>query len=257
MTIATTIQSATFGAREAITLSEASVVFGRGARRTPALSPTTLKIADGEFLALVGPSGCGKSTILKLVSGLLQPSSGVVVVGGRETSAKALRIGMAFQNPTMLPWLTVEKNVMLPLKIVRPFRGEYRAKRRGEFRDRAHALLDQVGLKGFASKYPWQLSGGMLQRANLCRALIHEPRLLLLDEPSFGLAPLVVRDIFTIMRRINQEQRMAILLVEQNARLALELADTAYLLETGRIVLHGASEDVGRNDAVRRAYLGG
>ena len=88
------------------------------------------------------------------------------------------------------------------------------------------------------------------------RALMARPRLLLLDEPSFGLAPLVVKDIFSIMRRINQEEKVSILLVEQNARLALELADTAYLLETGRVVLSGPSEDMKRNDAVRRAYLG-
>ena len=151
----------------AIELSQTSVTFGRGANTVPALSQTTLRIQDGEFLALVGPSGCGKSTILKLVSGLVQPTTGVVVVGGREVAAKALRIGMAFQNPTMLPWLTIEQNVMLPLKIVQPFRSRYRRERRAAFRDKAHALLAQVGLQGFAGKFPWQLSGGMLQRANL------------------------------------------------------------------------------------------
>jgi NitT/TauT family transport system ATP-binding protein len=238
MTIATTIQSATFGAREAIALSEASVVFGRGARRTPALAPTTLRIADGEFLALVGPSGCGKSTILKLVSGLLQPSSGVVVVGGRETSAKALRIGMAFQNPTMLPWLTVEKNVMLPLKIVRPFRGEYRAKRKTEFRDRAHALLDQVGLKGFASKYPWQLSGGMLQRANLCRALIHEPRLLLLDEPFGALDQFTREELWGVLQTLWIDRKPTVLLVTHDLREAGYLASRICVMSArpGRIL---------------------
>ena len=238
MTSASTMQSAAFGAREAITLSEASVVFGRGARRTPALAPTTLKIADGEFLALVGPSGCGKSTILKLVSGLLQPSSGVVVVGGRETSAKALRIGMAFQNPTMLPWLTVEKNVMLPLKIVRPFRSEYRAKRRGEFRDRAHALLDQVGLKGFASKYPWQLSGGMLQRANLCRALIHEPRLLLLDEPFGALDQFTREELWGVLQTLWIDRKPTVLLVTHDLREAGYLASRICVMSArpGRIL---------------------
>src|SRR5438552_14956641 len=101
----------------AIELSEASVTFGRGARAVPALSTTTLRIADGEFVALVGPSGCGKSTILRLVSGLVQPSTGVVVVGGREVAARALRVGMAFQNPTMLPWMTLELYFMLLIKI--------------------------------------------------------------------------------------------------------------------------------------------
>ena len=109
----------------------------------------------------------------------MRPTTGAVIVGGREVAAMALRVGMAFQNPTMLAWLTIGRNVMLPLKIVEPYRSQYAAKRKGEFRDKAHALLDEVGLKGFASSYPWQLSGGMLQRANLCRALIHEPRLML------------------------------------------------------------------------------
>ncbi len=102
--------------------------------------------------------------------------------GGRR---KTLRVGMAFQNASMMPWLTVERNVMLPLKIVQPFRSEYRRKRKTEFRDRVRGLLAQVGLDGFANHFPWQLSGGMLQRANLCRALVHDPQLLLLDEP-FG-----------------------------------------------------------------------
>ena len=88
---------------------------------------------------------------------------------------------MAFQNPTMVPWLTIEQNVMMPLKIVEPYRSQFRKLRGTQFRDKANALLEQVGLKGFGSKFPWQLSGGMLQPANLCRALIHEPRLLILD----------------------------------------------------------------------------
>src|SRR3569623_43974 len=113
-------------AATAIELSEASVTFGRGDRAVPALSKTTMRIADGEFVALVGPSGCGKSTILRLVSGLVQPTSGVVIVGGREVAARAMRVGMAFQNPTMLPWMTIARNIMLPLKIVEPFRSNFR-----------------------------------------------------------------------------------------------------------------------------------
>ncbi len=120
----------------AVLLSEASVTFGRGVNKVPALSATDLSVADGDFVALVGPSGCGKSTILRLVGGLVAPTTGVVVVGGREVAAKALRIGMAFQNPTMLPWLTIERNIMLPLKIVEPYRSQYAAKRRSEFATR-------------------------------------------------------------------------------------------------------------------------
>ena len=153
----------------AVELQDASVVFGSGDKAVTALSPTSLAMRGGDFVALVGPSGCGKSTILRLVSNLIQPSSGLVLVGGREASARSLRIGMAFQNPTMLPWLTIEQNVMMPLKIVSPFKATYRQDRKGAFRDRVHELLAQVGLKDFADHFPWQLSGGMLQRSNLCR----------------------------------------------------------------------------------------
>lgn len=208
----------------AIELSQTSVTFGRGANTVPALSETTLRIQDGEFLALVGPSGCGKSTILKLVSGLVQPTTGVVIVGGREVAAKALRIGMAFQNPTMLPWLTIEQNVMLPLKIVQPFRSRYRREKRGAFRDKAHALLAQVGLQGFASKYPWQLSGGMLQRANLCRALIHEPRMLLLDEPFGALDQFTREELWAILQDLWLAHRPTVLLVTHDLREAGFLA---------------------------------
>jgi NitT/TauT family transport system ATP-binding protein len=208
----------------AVELSAASVTFGRGERAVPALSETTLRIPEGEFLALVGPSGCGKSTILKLVSGLVQPTTGVVVVGGREVAAKALRVGMAFQNPTMLPWMTIEQNIMLPLKIVEPFRSQYRKLRKSDFRDKAHALLDQVGLKGFGSRFPWQLSGGMLQRANLCRALIHDPRMLLLDEPFGALDQFTREELWSILQHLWMTHKPTVLLVTHDLREAGFLA---------------------------------
>jgi NitT/TauT family transport system ATP-binding protein len=222
----------------AIELSATSVTFGRGPTATPALAETNLIIPDGEFLALVGPSGCGKSTILKLVSNLLRPTTGVVIVGGREVAAKALRIGMAFQNPTMLPWLTIERNIMLPLKIVEPFRSEYRQKRNGEFRDKAHALLAQVGLKGFGSKYPWQLSGGMLQRANLCRALIHEPRMLLLDEPFGALDQFTKEELWSILQSLWLQHKPTVLLVTHDLREAGFLASRICVMSArpGRIL---------------------
>jgi NitT/TauT family transport system ATP-binding protein len=203
-----------------------------------ALAETTLRIADGEFVALVGPSGCGKSTILRLVSGLLAPTTGVVVVGGREIAAKALRIGMAFQNPTMLPWLTIERNVMLPLKIVEPFRSQYRKQRRKAFRDKAHALLAQVGLEGFASHYPWQLSGGMLQRANLCRALIHEPRMLLLDEPFGALDQFTREELWAVLQDLWLLHRPTVLLVTHDLREAGFLASRICVMSArpGRII---------------------
>src|SRR5579864_6921242 len=129
-----------------VELENATVTYGAGERAVNALAPTNLRMGKGDFVALVGPSGCGKSTILKLVSGLIRNTSGQVFVAGREVGAEAMRVGMAFQNPTLLPWLRIRDNVMLPLKIVPPFRGQYGRKRHGEFRDRAEALLASVGL---------------------------------------------------------------------------------------------------------------
>ena len=210
--------SGSTSAEIAIELSEVSVTFGRGERAVPALSTTTLRIGDGEFIALVGPSGCGKSTILRLVAGLVQPTTGVVILGGREVAAKALRIGMAFQNPTMLPWLTIQQNIMLPLKIVEPYRSQFRKLRRTTFRDKANALLEQVGLKGFTRRFPWQLSGGMLQRANLCRALIHEPRMLLLDEPFGALDQFTREELWSILQQLWMLHQPTVLLVTHDLR---------------------------------------
>lgn len=208
---------------EAIKLERAEVKYGRGKKATQALAPTNLKVEKGEFVALVGPSGCGKSTILKLVSNLLTPSSGHVHVGGREVGAKRIEVGMAFQNPTMLPWLSVRDNVMLPLKIVPPFRSRYRKERKGEFKDRADALLEKVGLEGFGDKKPWQLSGGMLQRASLCRALIHDPELLLLDEPFGALDQFTREELWGILQNLWLESEPTVLLVTHDLREAAYL----------------------------------
>jgi NitT/TauT family transport system ATP-binding protein len=226
------------GAAAAIELSDVSVTFGRGERAVPALAKTTLRIRDGEFVALVGPSGCGKSTILRLVAGLVRPTTGVVILGGREVAAKALRIGMAFQNPTMLPWLTIEQNIMLPLKIVEPYRSQFRKLRRTIFRDKANALLEQVGLKGFARRFPWQLSGGMLQRANLCRALIHEPRMLLLDEPFGALDQFTREELWSILQDLWILHQPTVLLVTHDLREAGFLASRICVMSArpGRIL---------------------
>ena len=222
----------------AVELSQAAVSFGTPGKTVAALQETNLRIAAGEFVALVGPSGCGKSTILRLTAGLLNPTRGAVIVGGREVGAKALRIGMASQNPTMLPWLTIERNVMLPLKIVRPFRSDYRAKRRTEFRDRVHALLADVGLDKFATHYPWQLSGGMLQRANLCRALIHEPSLLLLDEPFGALDQFTREELWGTMQSLWLKRKPTVLLITHDLKEAGFLASRICVMSArpGRII---------------------
>lgn len=232
-----------------IQLSDVMLRYGGG---TLALDHTTLGIDEGDFVALVGPSGCGKSTILKLVAGLLQPSSGAVIAGGREVGAVSsgnsggnhasatprLRIGLAFQNPTMLPWLTILENVMIPLKIVEPFRAEFARKKRGEYKDRAESLLAQVGLAGFGDKRPWQLSGGMLQRASLCRALVHDPELLLLDEPFGALDQFTREELWDIMQALWMTKKPTVLLVTHDLRESAYLANRICVMSSrpGRIL---------------------
>jgi NitT/TauT family transport system ATP-binding protein len=221
-----------------VELQQATLTYGSGQRAVPALAETNLKIEKGDFVALVGPSGCGKSTILRLVSGLVSPSSGWVFVAGREIGAEPVRVGMAFQNPTMLPWLRVRENVMLPLKIVPPFRDEFYSKRKTEFRERVEDLLRQVGLAGFADKYPWQLSGGMLQRASLCRALIHEPELLMLDEPFGALDQFTREELWAIMQALWLARRPTVLLVTHDLKEAGYLANRICVMQArpGQIV---------------------
>jgi NitT/TauT family transport system ATP-binding protein len=217
-----------------IELRNVSLTYARGAVK--ALAETDLKINRGDFIALVGPSGCGKSTILKLVSGLISASTGSVITpGGRGGD---MRVGMAFQNPTLLPWLSILDNVMLPLKIVPPFRHDYRAKRRTEFRERVEALLAQVGLAGFAGNYPWQLSGGMMQRASLCRALVHDPELLLLDEPFGALDQFTREELWTIMQDLWVTRRPTVLLVTHDLKEAGFLANRICVMQArpGRII---------------------
>ena len=224
-----------------IDLADVTMRYGGAGAATVALANTNLRIAQGDFVSLVGPSGCGKSTILKLVAGLIQPTSGGVIVGGREIGAvgtQNIRIGLAFQNPTMLPWLTIRENVMIPLKIVQPFRKDYRRKKHGEFAERAEALLAQVGLQGFGDKRPWQLSGGMLQRASLCRALIHEPQLLLLDEPFGALDQFTREELWDIMQTLWIARRPTVLMVTHDLRESAYLATRICVMSSrpGRIL---------------------
>jgi NitT/TauT family transport system ATP-binding protein len=221
-----------------VELEGATVTYGRGAGGVHALAQTDLRIGQGDFVALVGPSGCGKSTILKLVTGLIKASSGLVFVSGREVGAEPVRVGMAFQNPTLLPWLSIRDNVMLPLKIVAPFRQEYRAQRKRAFRERADALLAQVGLSGFGDKYPWQLSGGMMQRASLCRALIHDPQLLMLDEPFGALDQFTREELWAIMQDLWMARRPTVLLVTHDLKEAAYLANRICVMQArpGRII---------------------
>lgn len=208
-----------------------------GADGTLAVSGLTMRVDKGEFAAVVGPSGCGKSTLMKLVTGLHIPQSGVVIVAGQQVTKPVSIVGMAFQNPTMLPWRTTLENILLPLEIVEKHRHRLRANKK-EYIEKAENLLEIVGLKGVGSKFPWQLSGGMQQRANLCRALIHEPELLMLDEPFGALDAFTREELWCVIRDLHAAQGVTIVLVTHDLREAVFLADRIFVMSTrpGKVV---------------------
>ena len=225
-------------ARRIVQLENVTVRFGQPPDAFVALDRTSLRVDEGDFVAMVGPSGCGKSTILKLVAGLLRQTEGEIFVGGREVGSERIGIGMAFQNPTLLPWLTIRQNVMLPLKIVEPYRSQYRAQKNSAFRDRVDQLLTQVGLGQFGDRRPWQLSGGMLQRANLCRALVHEPKLLMLDEPFGALDQFTREELWAILQELWMDKKPTVFLVTHDLREAAFLANRILVMSArpGRVV---------------------
>jgi len=203
-----------------------------------AVEAIDLKIRRGEFIAIVGPSGCGKSTFMKLATGLKMPSMGRIRIDGAPVTGPLKISGMAFQAPSLLPWRTTVDNVLLPLEIVEPYRSTFRAKRK-EYEERARRLLRKVGLAGYEDKFPWQLSGGMQQRASICRALIHEPKMLLLDEPFGALDAFTREELWCILRDLWTEQRFNVILVTHDLRESVFLADTVYVMSKspGRFVV--------------------
>ena len=197
-----------------------------------AVEGITLQAARGEFIAIVGPSGCGKSTFMKLATGLKTPSRGRIRIDGRPVSGPLKITGMAFQSSSLLPWRTTLDNVLLPLEIVEPYRSSFRAQR-AAYVDKAQRLLASVGLGGYADKFPWQLSGGMQQRASICRALIHEPKMLLLDEPFGALDAFTREELWCNLRDLWAAQAFNTILVTHDLREAVFLADAVYVMSKG------------------------
>ena len=195
-----------------------------------------MQVPRGAFHAVVGPSGCGKSSLMKLVTGLMPPTAGEIRVDGALVRGPLKIVGMAFQNPTLLPWRSALGNIMLPLEIVQPYRGRM-ARERAQFQDQARALL-AVGLQGFEGRNPWQLSGGMQQRASLCRALIHQPELLMLDEPCAALDAFTREELWDVLQAIWLQRGFTTILVTHDLREAVYLADTVHIMSSrpGRIV---------------------
>jgi NitT/TauT family transport system ATP-binding protein len=206
---------------------------------TLAVEGLTLSVDRGEFAAVVGPSGCGKSTLMKLATGLQFPFKGTVEVGGQRVTQPVKMAGMAFQAPTLLPWRTTLNNLLLPLEIVEPHRRQLRRKK-AEYVARAEALLASVGLAGQGEKFPWELSGGMQQRTSLCRALIHEPQLLMLDEPFAALDAFTREELWCVIRDLHAAQKITVVLVTHDLREAVFLADRVYVMSArpGRMLVN-------------------
>jgi NitT/TauT family transport system ATP-binding protein len=206
-------------------------------QQTLAIEKLDLQLRRGEFVAVVGPSGCGKSSLMKLITGLLQPTGGSIIVDGKSVDRPIKDVGMAFQNATLMPWRTTLGNVMLPLEVVQPHKSRLR-RAYPEYVRRAERLLMSVGLQNFGSKHPWELSGGMQQRASLCRALIHEPHLLMLDEPFAALDAFTREGLWTIMQDLWLQRRFTAILVTHDLREAAYLADSVHVMSNrpGRFV---------------------
>ncbi|NIY73613.1 ABC transporter ATP-binding protein [Marivivens donghaensis] len=190
----------------------------------PVLDGLDLSVPEGEFCAVVGPSGCGKSTLTRLVTGLMKPDSGEVWLHGELVKSPRKTVGMAFQNPVMLEWRTIMQNVMLPLEIVAP------SMSKADREKRAMELLELVGLAGFEHKRPSELSGGMRQRASLCRAIVHKPQVLIMDEPFGALDNFTREDLWQTMRDLRAKEPFTCVLITHDLRESVFLGDQVVVL---------------------------
>lgn len=190
----------------------------------PVLDNLNLAVPEGEFAAVVGPSGCGKSTLTRLVAGLMKPDQGEVWLHGERVTSPRKTVGMAFQNPVMLEWRTILENVILPLEIVAPRMSQAHREAR------AMELLDMVGLAGFERKRPSELSGGMRQRASLCRAIVHKPDVLIMDEPFGALDNFTREDLWQTMRDLRKKEPFTCVLITHDLRESVFLGDQVFVL---------------------------
>ncbi len=195
-----------------------------------AVKDVSFKVRNKEFVSIVGPSGCGKSTILRAISGLILPTKGRIFIRGKLVEGPQRGIGMAFQNPNLLPWRTALKNVLLPIEILGGNMKDYEK--------RAKELFEVVGLKGFENKYPWELSGGMQQRVSLIRALIYNPEILLLDEPFGALDALTREELNLVLQKLWMTEKKTVLFVTHDIPEAVFLADRVIVFKArpGKVI---------------------
>jgi NitT/TauT family transport system ATP-binding protein len=217
-------------ADEVIGIDNVSLVYTSKNSNVQALEAVSLTANLGEFIALVGPSGCGKSTLLKLVAGLIPATSGSIRVNGAPIRGPTRSIGVVFQSPLLMAWRTVIQNVLLQIEI--------RGLPVADYRNAARDLIQLVGLGGFEDALPHQLSGGMQQRVGLCRALVHDPDLLLMDEPFGALDALTREQMNAELQRIWIERRKTVLFITHSISEAVYLADRVLVMSPrpGRIV---------------------
>ena len=221
----------------------------------PALDDINIEIYPGEFVFLVGHSGSGKTTLLSTLNRDVKPTSGRILVAGqdlmkiknRKVPFLRRQIGAVFQDFKLLPQKTAYENVAFALQCI--------GKPKGVIRSQVPEVLRLVGLADQMDSLPDQLSGGEQQMLAMGRALMSKPKLIVMDEPSMGLSPIFVNEIFDIIKEV-RKTGTTVLLVEQNAKKALEIADRAYVLETGKILLSGDAKELMNDDAVKKAYLG-
>ncbi len=215
----------------------------------PAVNDVSLDIADGEFMILVGPSGCGKSTVLKMLGGLIAPTSGEIRLRGDSQNGPTPEIGIVYQQPLLLPWRTVLDNVMIPVEVLKLPKSEYRAK--------ARDLLDLLGLADFEKSYPHQLSGGMQQRVGIARAIALRPRYILYDEPTTGLDPVTSAVMDQLMIR-TRDLGVTGLVVTHDMRSAFAVGDRIAMLYDGAIRQVGSVAEIqATEDPVVRQFIEG
>lgn len=222
---------------------------------TAVLRGISMTVEDGGLVALLGANGAGKTTTLRAICNMGVHTRGEILLGGQRIDGQSTEniarrgVGHVPEGRGTFMSMTVEENLRLGAYL----RSDGKAKIASDF-DRVFGYFPV--LRARVAQQAGTLSGGEQQMLAIARALMGRPRLLLLDEPSFGLAPIIVQEIFKILRVINKEERMAMLLVEQNARLALDLVNHVFLLETGRVVASGPPQQIAADETVRRAYLG-
>ena len=209
---------------ELIQIKGVSHAYRTKAGPLPVLDGLDLSVPEGEFASVVGPSGCGKSTLTRLIAGLMKPDTGEVWLHGERVASPRKTVGMAFQNPVLLEWRSILDNVILPLEIVAP-------KMPRDAREaRARELLEMVGLKGFEAKRPSELSGGMRQRASLCRAIVHRPQVLIMDEPFGALDNFTREDLWQTMRDLRAAEPFTCVLITHDLRESVFLGDQVVVL---------------------------